>query len=314
MQSSIFIKFLLLISVVFSFSHADFINDLKDRKRDIENYLNAKNVERDIVYNKVDSVLDVYNNKNEGGNTLKPVVIFIYGGTWYQGDKVKFTRFGTLLEENGYVGVIPTYTLFPYGGMEDMVYDVYTAITWTFENIEKYGGDPNRITVAGHSAGAHLVALTLFKSYNFMENKKEIMQPLPKIEKALLMSGPYDFDDYAKVKSMLGKELKSSLLEQLVRILFKTKDVSPYDIVKDIPDNSVDDGFNVNKFLFYYTSLDTTVPECSAQKLMKEMKRASEDVNIEYVYNEGYIHEAITVGIRKDDKEQAKIFLNLLHQ
>ncbi|OUM67346.1 hypothetical protein PIROE2DRAFT_5206 [Piromyces sp. E2] len=292
MKSSVLIKFVLLISLTFTFCQANLISNIKERKRDYENYLKAKN----------------------GKDELKPVVIFIYGGTWHQGDKVKFTKFGTLLEENGYVGVLPTYVLFPYGGMEDMVYDVYTAIKWTFDNIQKYGGDPNRITVAGHSAGAHLVALTLFKSYNYMENKKEIMKPLPQIEKVLLLSGPYDFDDFAKVKKLFGKELKSSILEQLVRLLFRTKNVSPYDIVYDMPDKSVDDGFNVNKFVFYYTSLDTRVPKSSAEKLMKEMKRVSENVNIKYIYKEGYIHEAITVGIRTGDEEQAKNFINLVQQ
>jgi len=314
MKSTIFIKLLLIIAITISFCKASSFGggDDEERIRDVESYLEVENIERDIKYNEIDSLLDVYYNKYEESQELKPVVIFIYGGTWYQGDKIKFNKFGSLLEANGYIGVIPTYVLFPHGGMEDMVYDVYTSIKWTFENIQKYGGDPQRITVVGHSAGAHLVALTLFKSYNFMENKNEIMVPLPQFEKVLLLSGPYNFDDFSNVKKLFGKNINNSMLEQMVKVLFKTKNVSPLDIVSNMPDNSVHDGFNVKKFIFYYTSLDDMVPECSAQNLMKEMKRVSQDVNIEYVYKEGYVHNAITVGIRSGNEEQAEIFLNLL--
>ncbi|KAG4088830.1 alpha/beta-hydrolase [Neocallimastix lanati (nom. inval.)] len=316
MKSIIFIKFLFLLVLALSFCNAksisNYINDLKERKRDIEFYLKVTDIERDITFNDKKRTLDVYYKKEEEIEELKPVVIFIYGGTWHEGDKVKFTKVGSLLKDNDYISVIPNYILFPIGGFEDMVNDIYTSIQWTYENIEKYGGDPKRITIVGHSAGAHLVALTLFKSYNSMKNLRKELEPLPELEKVILLSGPYDFDDYSKLKNYLGKDIENSLLEQFVKVLFRTKDVSPYDIVKAMGDNSVDDGFNVKKFILYYTSKDDKIPEISVHKLMNQMKRVSENVNIEYIYREGFTHDAITSGMRNDKQEQIDYFLYLL--
>jgi acetyl esterase/lipase len=55
--------------------------------------------------------------------------------------------------------VTPGYTLHPDAGYEQMASEVAAAIAWTLENVDRYGGDPGRVTVAGHSAGGHLVAL-----------------------------------------------------------------------------------------------------------------------------------------------------------
>ncbi|ORY25409.1 alpha/beta-hydrolase [Neocallimastix californiae] len=296
MKSIIFIKFLFLLVLALSFCNAksisNYINDLKERKRDIEFYLKVTDIERDITFNDKKRTLDVYYKKEEEIEELKPVVIFIYGGTWHEGDKVKFTKVGSLLKDNDYISVIPNYILFPIGGFEDMVNDIYTSIQWTYENIEKYGGDPKRII--------------------FMKNLRKELEPLPELEKVILLSGPYDFDDYSKLKNYLGKDIENSLLEQFVKVLFRTKDVSPYDIVKAMGDNSVDDGFNVKKFILYYTSKDDKIPEISVHKLMNQMKRVSENVNIEYIYREGFTHDAITSGMRNDKQEQIDYFLYLL--
>jgi len=308
-------KLFILISLFISFSNAlDLINDLKDRKRDIEYYLKVKDIARDIKFNKKKRSLDVYYKKSEV-DTLKPVVIFYHGGTWYQGDRIKFTRFGSLLDANDYIGVIPNYVLFPFGSMEDMVTDIYTSIQWTYENIKKYGGDPERIIVSGHSAGAHLFLLTLFKAYNQIKNEGKILDPLPTIEKAVLLSGPYDFDDYDIFnKSDIDHEADDGFVETLVKVLLRTRNPSPYDIVKDMADNSVEDSFNVKKFIFYYTNNDSDVPEQSSKKMIRELQRVGGDnIEIQYVYNEdGFVHNAITVGVRSGDQEQEDIYLSLL--
>jgi len=251
------------------------------------------------------------------GDELKPVVIHIYGGTWKKGNKVKFTNIGSLLERNDYVAVLPNYGLFPFAVFEDMVYDVYTAIQWTFENIEKYGGDPKRVTIVGHSAGAHLTALTIFKSYNLMENNGEVLSPLPTFEKVILLAGPYDFDDVEIAKMGYKEEdvedFNNGLLEKTLQILFRTKEVSPYDIVRSMPDDSVKDSFNAKKFIFYYTSNDTLVPKNSATKLIDQMKRVCPKIDIEYVYKENYSHNDIVRGIRfGNNKEQEDIYLSLI--
>ncbi len=61
----------------------------------------------------------------------------------------------------GMVVVIPDYTLYPNAGYEQMTQEVAAALTWTLENIHQYGGDPERVVIAGHSSGGHLVGLTV---------------------------------------------------------------------------------------------------------------------------------------------------------
>jgi len=162
-------------------------------ENDLKIYNSYENIEKNIVFNK-NELLDVYYDK-KNTNTKKPVVIFIYGGSWVTGNKIKYTKFGILLEKSGYVGVIPNYTLFPQGTVEDMVDDVYHAIQWTYQNIEKYGGDPEQIILTAHSAGSHLAALTIVKASLHLTNNGSPLSSLPPLKKAVLMNGPYKLNE-----------------------------------------------------------------------------------------------------------------------
>lgn len=275
--------------------------ELMDDKRDKENYLSFENVKRDIKFNG-QRALDVYYDKDDTSN-LKPVYVFLYGGAWHSGDKVKFTKFGQLLETNGYVAVLPNYVLFPYGGFEDMVDDIYKAIQWTFKNIKRYGGDPKRISLSAYSAGSHLTALTLLKSLFQYTNKNQVLEPFPEFEKVVLLSGPYDFDDYSVLKKFFGGNINNGIIEKLAKLVFKSRNVSPTDILKPIPSRSLK-SLGAKKFVFFYTSLDNQVHESSAKNLMSQMKRVYPDVVIEYVYKEGYEHTTLTRGVRAGNQEQ----------
>lgn len=92
----------------------------------------------------------------------RPVVIFVHGGTWMVGDKNFFGLYrgvGKFLARHGVVAVLINYRLSPGVKHPEHVKDVALAYAWTHKNIGKYGGDRNRIVLAGHSAGAHLVSL-----------------------------------------------------------------------------------------------------------------------------------------------------------
>jgi len=296
------------LSFISSSSSSNYIQELEDEKRDIENYLNVQHIERDIKYNE-DRALDVYYDKES--TKLKPVYIFLYGGAWHSGSKVKFTNFGSLLNKNGYVAVLPDYILFPYGGFEDMVDDIYHAINWTFENIEKYGGDPKRISISAYSAGSHLTALTLLKSLFSYSNKDVVLEPFPELEKVVLLNGPYDFDDYSVINKMFGQN-NNSILEKLVKLVFKSPNVSPTDLLKPLDDNSLT-SLGAKHFVFFYTSLDQQVKESSAINFMDQMKRVCPNVSIEYVYKEGYEHTTLTRGVRASSEEEENIYLSLLN-
>ena len=91
-----------------------------------------------------------------------PVVLFVHGGTWMVGDKDHGGRIravGQSLARQGYVAVLINYRLSPGVRHPEHVKDVARAFAWVRKNIAGYGGDPDRIVLAGHSAGGHLVTL-----------------------------------------------------------------------------------------------------------------------------------------------------------
>ena len=103
--------------------------------------------------------LDIYSDSANDGN-LKPVVVYVHGGGWNGGDKSEFSKNQIqLFIDNGYVCVRVNYRLSPSVVHPTHIMDVSKAIAWVQNNIDNYGGDPTRIILVGHSAGAHLVAL-----------------------------------------------------------------------------------------------------------------------------------------------------------
>jgi acetyl esterase/lipase len=87
-----------------------------------------------------------------------PVVVFWYGGAWTAGDKSDYRFVGAALAERGYVAVLPDYRLAPAIKFPDFLDDGAHAVAWVQKNIERYGGDPERVVLMGHSAGAHIAA------------------------------------------------------------------------------------------------------------------------------------------------------------
>ena len=100
--------------------------------------------------------LDVYAPPNA---KKLPVMFWIHGGGWQVGDKSDVGLKPKVLVERGFVFVSTNYRLLPEVGMEELIGDVAKSLGWVHSNIAEYGGDPNRIFVGGHSAGAQLAAL-----------------------------------------------------------------------------------------------------------------------------------------------------------
>ena len=117
-------------------------------------------IDRDIAYGSDPlQKLDVYAAEERG--TMAPVVLFVHGGGFVGGDK-----HGTYQPDNmtlwaarqGMVGVNINYRLAPAAPWPAAAQDLAAAIAWTRANIARYGGDPDRIVLWGHSAGANHVA------------------------------------------------------------------------------------------------------------------------------------------------------------
>jgi arylformamidase len=100
--------------------------------------------------------IDVYLPRM-GSNS--PVIMYIHGGSWSEGDKAELHYKAGYFTEKGYVFVSINYRLSPVVKHPVHVQDVANAITWFFNNAKHYSSDSKRIYLMGHSSGAHLVAL-----------------------------------------------------------------------------------------------------------------------------------------------------------
>ena len=131
--------------------------------------------------------LDVYRPREQSG--LQPVVVFFYGGGWTGGVKEKYRFAASGLTERGFVVVIPDYRVYPDVVFPAFVEDGAAAVRWVVDNIADYGGDPQRIFIMGHSAGAHIGALLSFDERYL----QRVGVHIATLAGFIGMSGPYDF-------------------------------------------------------------------------------------------------------------------------
>jgi acetyl esterase/lipase len=116
-------------------------------------------IQRDIPYTEPADPrqkLDVYAPANA---TNRPVVFWIHGGGWQTGSRADVQLKPKAFVERGFVFVSTGYRLLPNVEMIDIFHDVAKSVRWVNDHIGQYGGDPERIVVMGHSAGAQLAAL-----------------------------------------------------------------------------------------------------------------------------------------------------------
>lgn len=96
------------------------------------------------------------------GTAHRPVVLFVHGGAWMVGDKDLFGLYrgvGRFLARNGVVAASVNYRLSPEVRHPEHVRDIARGFVWVRRHVRDFGGDPDRIILCGHSAGAHLVSL-----------------------------------------------------------------------------------------------------------------------------------------------------------
>ncbi len=126
-----------------------------------------------------------------------PVLIFYHGGNWTNGSKDWFAYLAPLLTARGITFVSVGYRLAPGAmfpvGWEDALYGFDIAV----RNIAKFGGDPNRVFVSGHDAGAHYAALMALKA----GWRDALSLPMDVVKGCLPISGFYDFGPNAGFKS-----------------------------------------------------------------------------------------------------------------
>jgi acetyl esterase/lipase len=131
--------------------------------------------------------LDVY---RPAASAKSPVVVFFYGGSWQTGDKESQLFVAIALAQRGYVVVVPDYRVYPEVRYPDFVRDGARAVRWAKDNAARFGGDPGKLFVMGHSAGAYIAAMLVLDSRWLQEAG---LTPNRDVAGLIGISGPYDF-------------------------------------------------------------------------------------------------------------------------
>ena len=132
--------------------------------------------------------LDVYAPKSPPAGPM-PVVMFFYGGNWDSGSRAEYGWVGQALASRGFLVIVPDYRLTPQVVYPSFVEDCAAATRWAQDHAAEYGGDPSRLLLTGHSAGAYM-AVMLALDDGFL---RKAGVDYAHVKGAVGLSGPYDF-------------------------------------------------------------------------------------------------------------------------
>lgn len=168
------------------------------------------------------------------GKGPRPVVVFIHGGSWSHGKAAEYAFVARNLAARGYVGVSAGYRLVPGGEYPAMLQDGAAAVRWVRDNIGRYGGDPDRIVLMGHSAGAYN-AVMLALDPRWLAGAGV---PAGSIRGAIGLAGPYDFLPLDS-EGTINAFGKAPELAQTQPVNFARKDAPPLLLVTGDADTTV---------------------------------------------------------------------------
>lgn len=167
----------------------------------VDEYSNIDYIETEDYQNDKD-VLDIY--MPEGAKNV-PVLVFFHGGALLQGKKEAGKEIGRKLAASGIGLISANYRLSPEFQHPDHVNDAAAATRWVLQNIASYGGDPTKVYVSVHSAGAYLAALLAVDPQYLKTN--EVL--LPKIKGSILISAFLYVEETAKDRIATNPIFKS---------------------------------------------------------------------------------------------------------
>lgn len=143
--------------------------------------------------------LDIYAPIDAAKRPL-PMIVFIYGGSWSGGTREGYHFAARALSAAGFITVVPDYRLVPEVHFPGFLEDCAAAVRWARAHAAQYGGDPDRIVLVGHSAGAYNGAMLAL-------DPKYLGKDRAAIQGFAGLAGPYDFLplDGAVVTNTFGK-------------------------------------------------------------------------------------------------------------
>ena len=215
--------------------------------------------------------LDVHRPTHAHGNT--PVVVFFHGGSWQSGTRQDYRFVAQSLAKQGVLVIVPDYRKSPQVAFPEFIEDAARAVAWTKLHAAEYGGDPSRIFLVGHSAGAHIAAM-LGTDGRFL--RAVGMQPR-ELAGIVGLAGPYDF---------------LPLTDPALKTAFGPESQWP----ASQPVNFVDG--DEPPFLLLQGTSDTTVRPFNAQHLAIKLRALHEPVEVRMIDGAG--HLGLLLGLLRD--------------
>lgn len=158
---------------------------------------NARLAARGIAYGPGERRrLDVWTPGKPAAGAGLPVVVFFYGGGWVAGSRQGYGFAGSAFAGKGFVAVVPDYRLVPQVRFPGFVEDGALAVKWARDHAADFGGDPRRITLAGHSAGGYIAAM-LALDRHFLRDAG--VDPRT-VRAAALLAAPLDFYPFTEIR------------------------------------------------------------------------------------------------------------------
>ncbi|HUB97959.1 MAG TPA: alpha/beta hydrolase [Stellaceae bacterium] len=191
----------------------------------------------------------------------RPVVVFFYGGNWEEGSKERYLFLGEALAGRGFVVVIADYRLYPEVRYPVFIEDSAAATKWTLAHIANYGGDPARVSLMGHSAGAYNAMMLALDPVWLGPDRA-------RIKSVVGLAGPYDF---------------LPLTDPDLKIIFSTES----DLTRTQPITYVDG--TAPPALLVTGRLDTIVSPGNVDRLSKRIRDKGGSVETEYYALLGHI-------------------------
>jgi acetyl esterase/lipase len=145
-------------------------------------------VHRDLAYGPGPrQKMDIY--VPDGLKQPAPIILFFYGGNWDSGAKDLYLAFGEAFASEGFVVAVADYRLYPAVKYPAFLEDSANAFRYVEQHVGAYGGDPGRIFLAGHSAGAYN-AIMLVSDPHYL---KDAGTDISHVRGAIGLAGPYNF-------------------------------------------------------------------------------------------------------------------------
>ncbi len=208
--------------------------------------------------------LDIWSTAKKADKP-RPVLVFFYGGGWANGKRTEYSYAARPFVEAGYVVVLPDYRKVPEVRFPGFVEDSAAAVKWVQANIARYGGDPARVSVAGHSAGAYNAVMLAMDPRWLGDNP---------VRAAISLAGPADFYPFTSKRAI---NAMSQVADPRI--------TQPINFV----------GKNVPPLLLIHGSDDTVVRIRNANSLYAKQKAAGGDITLRT--QQGASHDDIVLSL-----------------